>query len=61
MPSWAAWIVAIPFCLMVGAVTGVVTAKESTRSEIANECRHAGAFTNKRTGFECRPIKKVAQ
>lgn len=53
MPVWAAWIIAIPFCLTVGAVAGAVTAKESTRMEIANECRQAGAFTVKRTGFEC--------
>ena len=58
MPVWAAWIIAIPFCMMVGAVTGSVTARESTRAEIANECRQAGAFTNKRTGFKCEVIKR---
>lgn len=57
MPVWTAWIIAIPFALMVGAVAGAVTAKEGTRADIANECRQAGAFTNKRTGFRCEVIK----
>lgn len=49
----AGWIVAVALALIVGFTGGVSTGKASERSSVANECRQAGAFTNKRTGFVC--------
>lgn len=57
MPAWAAWIVGIALAVLLGMVVGQGLATESTRSQIANECRKSGAFTVKRTGFQCAPIK----
>lgn len=60
MPAWAAWIVGILLSAMIGAVSGFGAAKEAARSEIANECRQAQAFTVKRTGFKCEVIRRAA-
>lgn len=49
----AGWIVAVALALIVGFTGGVSTGKASERSAVANECRQAGAFVSKRTGFEC--------
>ena len=49
----AGWIVAVALALIVGFAGGVSTGKDSERSAVANECRQAGSFVNKRTGFEC--------
>ena len=49
----AGWIVAVALALVVGFAGGVSTGKDSERSAVANECRQGGAFTNKRTGFQC--------
>lgn len=50
------------FCLVIGfaggAWVGSELASKSARDVIARECRGAGAFTIRRTGFECWPIKK---
>lgn len=50
------------FCLVIGfaggAWVGGELASKGARDVIANECRGAGAFTIRRTGFECWPIKK---
>ena len=49
----AGWIVAAVLALVVGFAGGVSTGKVSERSAVANECRQAGSFVYKRTGFEC--------
>lgn len=49
----AGWIVAVALALIVGFAGGVANGKDSERSAVANECRQAGVFTNKRTGFVC--------
>jgi hypothetical protein len=59
MPTWAAWIIGIILCLLVGAVVGFGTAATQTRDTIANECRQSGAFTVGRVGFNCE-AKKAA-
>ncbi|UNY40233.1 hypothetical protein KLEP174_gp31 [Pseudomonas phage vB_PcuM_ KLEP17-4] len=59
MPAWAAWIVGIALATLLGMVIGQGLATESTRASVANECRQAGAFTVKRTGFQCAPIKRA--
>lgn len=53
----AGWIVAVALALIVGFTGGVSTGKDSERSSVANECRQAGAFVSKRTGFSCQVIK----
>lgn len=58
MPAWAAWIVGIALAALLGMVVGQGLATESTRAQIANECRKSGAFTVKRTGFYCGVIGK---
>jgi len=50
------------FCVVIGFAGGAwvgskLSAKDA-RGVIANECRVAGAFTVRRTGFECRQIRK---
>lgn len=57
MPAWAAWIVGLALMFLVGLITGFGYATESTRATVANECRKAGAFTVKRTGFKCEVIR----
>ena len=49
--------VAVALALIVGFTGGVATGKDSERAAVANECRNAGVFTNKRTGFSCQVIK----
>lgn len=49
----AGWIVAVALALVVGFAGGVSSGKDNERAAVANECRNAGAFANKRTGFEC--------
>lgn len=61
MPAWAAWIVGLALALLLGMVIGQGLATESTRSQIANECRKSGAFTVKRTGFSCTVIKRPSK
>ena len=43
--------------LIVGFAGGVSNGKSIERSVVANECRQAGAFAYKRTGFRCEVIK----
>ena len=57
MPAWAAWIVGLALMFLVGLITGFGYATDATRATIANECRKAGAFTVKRTGFKCEVIR----
>lgn len=54
----AGWIVAVALTLVVGFAGGVSSGKDSERSAVANECRQAGAFTSKRTAFDCGVRKK---
>ena len=58
MPAWAAWIVGVALASLLGMVVGQGMATESTRAAIGNECRNAGAFTVKRTGFTCEVMRK---
>jgi len=53
MPTWAAWIIGIILCLLVGAVIGYGAGATATRDTIANECRQSSAFTVGRIGFKC--------
>lgn len=57
MPTWAAWILGVALCLLIGAVVGYGSGAMAERTAIANECRQAGAFTVSRTGFQCVPNK----
>jgi hypothetical protein len=54
------WIVAALFFVAAGwaATVGHVSGVQAGRSEVANECRQAGAFTVKRTAFNCVVRKK---
>lgn len=47
------WCVALALSVVVGYAAGNAQGKDAGRSEIANECRQAGAFAYKRTGFDC--------
>lgn len=50
------WIVAVICTILASAwaaTAGYSSGVQSGRAEVANECRNAGAFTVKRTGFEC--------
>lgn len=53
---------ALCFCVVVGLSVGLWAGNkygaESERQQIAQECRSAGAFTLKQTGFKCEPIRK---
>lgn len=57
MPARAAWIVGLMLSTLVGAIVGYGNGSAQERAEIANECRKAQAFTVKRTGFACFPIR----
>lgn len=59
MPTWAAWIIGIILCLLVGAIVGHGVGAKNERDTIANECRQSGAFTVGRVGFNCE-AKKAA-
>lgn len=59
MPSWAAWIVGLMLVFLVGLITGYGITNETRRAQVANECKKAGAFTVKRTGFYCGVIETV--
>jgi hypothetical protein len=61
MPAWAAWIVGLALALLLGMVIGQGLATESTRANVANECRKSGAFTVKQTGFSCTAIKRPSK
>ena len=61
MPAWAAWIVGIALAVLLGMVVGQGMATESTRAQIANDCRKSGAFTVKQTGFSCTAIKRPSK
>lgn len=54
------WVAAVLVLVMAAwaATVGHVSGVQAGRSEVANECRQAGAFTVKRTGFECGVIRK---
>lgn len=49
----AGWIAGIALALVIGVWIGHGAASQSTRATIAQECRSAGAFTVKRTAFDC--------
>lgn len=54
------WIAAVICTLLASAWAATVghsSGVQDGRSEVANECRNAGAFTVKRTGFNCEVIK----
>lgn len=53
----AGWIVAAVLALMVGFSGGVSMGRDAERKFIANDCRHAGAFAHKRTGFKCEAMR----
>jgi hypothetical protein len=53
-----AWILAVILAFLLGVGFGIPSGASHERSVIGNECRHAGAFTVKRTGFACEVIKK---
>ncbi len=60
MSSIAPWL-AIGLVFAVGVIVfeaGVRHGGYIERSIIANECRQAGAFTSKRTAFDCEVRKK---
>jgi hypothetical protein len=57
MPTWAAWIIGIILCLLVGAVVGFGAGSTAARDTIANECRQSGAFTVGRAGYNCESKK----
>lgn len=57
MPTWAALIIGIILCLLVGAVVGYGSGARSERTTIANECMQSDAFTVGRTGFNCESKK----
>jgi hypothetical protein len=54
----AGWIAGIALALVVGVNIGQATGRHNAIEEIANECRQAGAFTSKRTAFDCEVRKK---
>lgn len=54
----AGWIVAAVLALIVGFSGGVSIGRDSERKFIANDCRHAGAFAHKRTGFKCEVMRR---
>lgn len=53
---------ALFFCVVVGLCVGMWAGHEYGRAlereQVAQECRSAGAFTLRQTGFKCEPIKK---
>lgn len=57
MMALAGWIVALALAVMVGYAGGHVAGEDKARGAVANECRQAGSFAYKRTGFECQ-VKK---
>lgn len=54
----AGWVVASVLALMVGFSGGVAMGKDAERKFIANDCRQAGAFSYKRTGFKCEVMRR---
>ena len=52
------WLVALVLSLVVGFSVGAAVGQSNERSTISNECRHAGAFAYKRTGFNCE-VRRV--
>lgn len=55
MPWMMGFIVALSLsCLLIGHELG----QHSERAVIGNECRQAGGFVVKRTGFKCGVIGK---
>lgn len=54
------WIVAVLVLVIAAwaATVGHVAGVQAGRAEVANECRQAGAFTVKRTGFLCEVISR---
>jgi len=51
--QYLGWCVALVLAFIVGFACGNINGKTTERASIANECRQAGAFVYKRTGFEC--------
>ncbi len=54
---WIGWGVAVALALASGFAGGNISGRDSERSLIASECRQAGAFTSKRTGFRCEVMR----
>jgi hypothetical protein len=54
------WIVGVLFLVVAGwsATVAHVAGVQAGRSDVANECRQAGAFTVKRTAFKCGVMKR---
>lgn len=53
------FIISLTLALFVGAAAGYGAGSRDTRATIANECRQAGYFTHKRTGFKCDVIRRI--
>lgn len=51
--QYLGWLVALALSVAVGYAAGNAKGKDAERGAIANECRQAGAFVYKRTGFGC--------
>ena len=47
----------IILAIFIGATVGVIHGQRTERVLVAHECRQAGAFTVKRTGFSCEVIR----
>ena len=43
--------------LLIGGLFGSMHGQSLERGVIANECRTAGSFTFRRTGFECKVMR----
>lgn len=53
MKSWIMVVVIVLLAATLGFASGVAQGVKNERQSVANECRQAGAFVYKRTGFEC--------
>ena len=57
----AGWMAGIALALAVGLIAGMQTGEFKAHEEIAADCRYAGHFTLRRTGFICAVIKPGAK
>lgn len=53
-----AWMLAVLLSCSLGFTVGLNAGEEKGVTSIANDCRQAGHFAVKRTGFECRKVEK---
>lgn len=55
----AGWIAGIALALVLGMFVGKEVGAAAERQLIANDCKYGNSFTLRRTGFECRVLKKT--